>query len=153
MKIIIFILFVFLFTGCAKKQAVVEIKKFEDNKKVNVPDTTVRQDPEKQELQSSGNTEVLNISSKEAASHINQNAVVKGYVADVVIREKVAYLNFDSKFPKNTFTGVIFKKEFNTFGDLGKYKNKTIELSGVITEYNKKPQIILNLPTQIKIIK
>jgi hypothetical protein len=152
-KIFILVLFVFLFSGCGKKQGEIEIKKFEDNKTVNIPDSSVKPSVEKKELQASGNSEVQKISSKEAKSYINQNAVVTGFVADVAIREKVSYLNFDFKFPKNTFAGVIFKKEFDKFGDLSKYKNKTVEINGTITEYNKKPQIILTSTTQIKIIK
>ena len=153
MRYLILFLLVITFVSCGKKQGEVEIKKFEDNKIVNIPDTTKKPRQESNEIKSAGNNEVKKITTKEAKSNINQNAVVTGYVADVAIREKVAYLNFDYKFPKNTFAGVIFKEKFNVFGDMTKYKNKTVEISGLITEYGKRPQIILNSTTQIKIVK
>ena len=153
MRYLIFFLFVITFVSCGKKQGEVEIKKLDDKKTVNVPDTSHTSKQETKEIKSAGNNEIKKISSKEAKSNINQNAVVTGYVADVAIREKVAYLNFDYKFPKNTFTGVIFKEKFKVFGDLSIYKNKTVEINGVITEYGKKPQIILNSISQIKIVK
>ena len=72
-------------------------------------------------------------------------------MADVSVREKVAYLNFDAKYPNNTFTGVVFSSKFEVFGDLNRFKNKTVELKGVISTYNNKAQIILNSPMQLKI--
>jgi DNA/RNA endonuclease YhcR with UshA esterase domain len=77
---------------------------------------------------------------------------VTGYVADVVIRDKVAYLNFDGKYPKNTFTAVIFPEKYELFGDLKSYKNKTVEVKGKIGTYSGKPQIILNNKNQIRVI-
>lgn len=152
-KIAISILLLFIISGCGKKQSEVEIKKFEDNKNTIAKDSTSNLNQNKSDLKSSGTTENLTVSSKDAKSYINKKAVVTGYVADVAIREKVSYLNFDNKFPKNTFAGVIFKKDSGTFGDLSRYKNKTIELTGIITEYNKKPQMLLTDISQIKIIK
>jgi len=153
MKHLIFFLILITFVSCGKKQDVIEIKKYEENKTANYSDSLKKSKQDLNEIKSAGNNEVKKITSKEAKSNINQNAVVTGYVADVAIREKVAYLNFDYKFPKNTFTGVIFKEKFNVFGDLSIYKNKTVEISGLITEYGKKPQIILNSISQIKIVK
>jgi|WetSurMetagenome_2_1015567.scaffolds.fasta_scaffold116802_2 hypothetical protein len=153
MKTIIILLLIFLLIGCGKKQSDIEIKKFEDRKTETVSDSSKSEQKEKTDLKSGGNTELKKISSKEAAVNISKNALVTGFVADVTIREKVAYLNFDAKFPKNTFSAVIFKDKFEIFGDLAKFKNKTVEVSGVISEYKKKPQIILNVSSQIKIIK
>lgn len=86
-----------------------------------------------------------------AGKHIGQNATVKGYVADVHITKKVAYLNFDNKYPKHTFTGVIFARSFSTFDDIEQYEGKTVELTGEISEYKGKPQIILENKNQIRI--
>lgn len=95
--------------------------------------------------------EAVNIKPKQTANYIGKNAVVTGYVADVFKNEKVAYLNFDGKFPKNSCAAVIFKDDFSKFGDLSRFKNKTIEVSGIISEYNGKPQIILKNSSQVKI--
>lgn len=91
------------------------------------------------------------IRSSSAGDHIGQNAAVIGYVADVHITKKVAYLNFDNKYPKHTFTGVIFARSFSVFDNIEQYEGKTVQLTGEISEYKGKPQIILENKNQIKI--
>lgn len=91
------------------------------------------------------------IRSSSAGDYIGQKAAVIGYVADVHITKKVAYLNFDNKYPKHTFTGVIFARSFSVFDDIEQYEGKTVKLTGEISEYKGKPQIILENKNQIKI--
>lgn len=93
------------------------------------------------------------ISTIEASTNVGKRVILIGYVADVVMREKVAYLNFDNKYPKHTFTGVIFASDYNKFDDINIYKKKQVELTGLISEYRGKPQIIIKSPDQIKIVK
>lgn len=93
------------------------------------------------------------ITSKEVKSHIGDSLTVKGFIADIFLSEKVAYLNFENKFPKNVFSCVIFSADLNKFGDLSKYKGVNAEVTGKITTYKNKPQVILYSPDQIKIIK
>lgn len=147
-----FIAFVFL-TACGNKKE--EVKVFRNSGADNTGDSSVQVETQKQSgadsLSAAGN--VLNIASGEAAGHIGGNAIVKGYVADVVVREKVAYLNFDKKYPKNTFTAVIFESKFSEVGDLSIYKNQNVEIEGIITEYKGKPQIIVSNKNQIRIVK
>lgn len=153
MKIKIFllpILLLFLFSSCGKKQEEVKINRI-------LPADTLKNEANKDSTETPKNeagseTEKI-YSTSEAKSHTGENAVVKGYVADVVIRDKVAYLNFDKKYPKNTFSGVIFSESFSRVGDLDIYKNKNVELKGTITLYKDKPQIIINSKNQIKLLK
>lgn len=91
------------------------------------------------------------ITSKEAKSHVGDSVSVTGYVADIFLSEKVAYLNFENKFPKNTFTCAIFSGKFDEFGDLSIFKNKNVTVNGKIMTYKGKPQMILNSKDQIKI--
>ena len=109
----------------------------------------VQQD--KQAPQQTQKPEAVSLKSKQTAKYIGKNAVVTGYIADVYKNEKVAYLNFDAKFPKNSCAAVIFKDDFKKFGDVNRFKNKNIEVSGIISEYNGKPQIILKSTSQVKI--
>lgn len=96
---------------------------------------------------------IKEIKTSEASQNVGSNVILKGYVASVTEREKVAYLNFDKKYPNNTFTCVIFSKNFYKFDELKNYDKKNVEVSGKITVYNGKPQIILEDSDQIKIIK
>ncbi len=89
------------------------------------------------------------ISPLEAGNYHGRVVTVKGFVADVYQSEKVAYLNFVEKFPKNPFTAVIFASKFSDFPDIIKYKNKDVEVTGRVSMYREKAQIILNSPKQI----
>lgn len=152
----------FLIAGCGQKKEDVKVEKTGEPKKEDVitQKETVKEDVNEDTSQDESNTssgkknitQTVNIKSSEAASKIGSSAVVTGYVADVTIREKVAYLNFDGKYPKNTFTAVVFADKFDYFGDLMMYKNKTVEVKGKIGQYSGKPQIILNNKSQIKVL-
>ncbi len=93
------------------------------------------------------------ISPLEASEYIGKFVAVRGYVAEVTKRERVAYLNFVERFPRNPFTGVIFAGKFDEFGDLDIYLHKEVEVSGLISTYKGGAQIILNDKSQIKIVK
>ena len=138
--LILFFLAALLIGGCGKKNEL-EVKKTETAK----TETPVQE-------QSKQEKEVI-ISTKEVSSYIGKAATIKGYVADVVVREKVAYLNFDAKYPKNSFSAVVFPSDYKKFGNLEDFKNKNVEVKGMVTTYNNKAQIILNSSEQIKITK
>lgn len=89
----------------------------------------------------------------EVKTHIGDSLTVRGYIADIHINDKVAYLNFENKYPKNIFSCTIFQDKFSEFGNLAEYKGKTVEVSGRISEYRGKPQMILNSVIQINILK
>lgn len=141
-----------LIFSCGKKQEEVKINKVSTPKDSVVTGSLEIKDTLDNKPESSGET-IKTYSTSEAKDHINENAVVKGYVADVVIRERVSYLNFDKKYPKNTFSGVVFEEKFKEVGDLEIYKNKNIEIKGKITIYKDKPQIIISSKNQIKLLK
>jgi DNA/RNA endonuclease YhcR with UshA esterase domain len=152
--LLVLLIFLLVFFSCGKRQEEVKINKFLCDDKT-VVDSKVKIDTvlkEKESLTSAGESSSV-ITTGEAKNHINGNVIIKGYVADVVKREKVAYLNFDKKYPKNTFSAVIFDDKFSEVGDLNIYKNKEVEIKGVIMVYKDKPQIIVTSKNQIKLIK
>jgi hypothetical protein len=167
-RLIILLLALGFVMGCGKKKEEVTVRKTDESVKENtvkVSDTIKDKAGKEEEDESKSppdenrgsgkrNTqEYLNLKTSETASKVGSMAVVTGYVADVVIREKVAYLNFDGGYPKNTFTAVIFPDKYELFGDLMSYKNKTVEVKGKIGQYGGKPQIILNNKNQIRVMK
>ena len=89
------------------------------------------------------------VSPLEAGKYNGRTVTVKGFVADVYQSEKVAYLNFIEKYPNNPFTAVIFASKFSDFPDIIKYRNKDVEVTGRVSMFKEKPQIILNSPKQI----
>lgn len=162
-KILIIFPFIILFflSGCSKKEEEIKVKKPDEVKSEQKVDTSKQvydstteaeyeqKENEKRYMEHRG---VQKIQSTEANSYIGDKVILKGYVADVVVREKVAYLNFDKKYPNNTCSVTIFDSEFDKFGNLDKYKNKNVEVNGRISEYKGKPQIIIKSPSQIKIV-
>ena len=93
---------------------------------------------------------VANITPLEAGDYVGKTVTVNGFVADIYQSEKVAYLNFVEKYPNNPFTAVIFARQFEDFPEIEKYKNKKVEVTGRVSVFKGKPQIILNSPNQLK---
>ena len=66
---------------------------------------------------------------------------------------KACFLNAHSNW-KKYFTIVIFKSDFHKFNaPEDTYYMKKIRVTGVLKEYNGKPEIIVKSPSQIEIIK
>ena len=93
------------------------------------------------------------ISPLEARDYVGKFVTLRGYVAEVYKTEAIEYLNFMNKYPNNPIAGVIFKKNFEAFGDISVYSEKNIEATGRITTYKDKLEIILDSPSQIKVVK
>jgi DNA/RNA endonuclease YhcR with UshA esterase domain len=51
------------------------------------------------------------------------------------------------------FTAVVFSSNTNRFPDLEKLQGKTVEVTGKITEYRARPQIVLLSTNQLKVIE
>ena len=67
--------------------------------------------------------------------------------------DETTFINFGNPYPHSTFTVVIFAKDLENF----KYtpseylKGKNICITGKVKLFEKKPEIIVNSPEQIKI--
>jgi len=92
--------------------------------------------------------------STEAINHIGEFASVKGKVHQVYISSRGnIFLNIDGIYPDNPFTAVIFKSDADKFPNIKSLEGKTIIVTGQIKLYRNKPEIILNSPNQIKVVK
>ena len=95
----------------------------------------------------------VKIAASEAKSHIDANASVTGKVAEVNVAERLVRLNFDNPFPKQVFTVVIFAAKTNLFPEIEKLKDKTVEVTGKISDYRGRPEIVLTSTNQLKIVE
>jgi len=86
-----------------------------------------------------------------ADKHYGENRIVTGKVVQVTIRPRTVFLNFERPYPDSPFTGVIFSRFTNQFGDLSSLTNKSVEVSGLITNYQNKPEIVLTNASQLTI--
>ena len=66
---------------------------------------------------------------------------------------KMIYINFGGKYPDQIFTAVIFPKDQPKFpyNPVEVFKDKNVCITGKITEYKGKAQMVLNVPTQVLI--
>lgn len=94
------------------------------------------------------------ISWQDAAKHYGEYTTVEGTIVATHNSGKVCFLNFHPDY-KRYFTAVIFASAFSRFpaNPENYYYGKKVRVSGYIKEYKGKPEIILNDPSQIEILK
>jgi hypothetical protein len=92
------------------------------------------------------------ITSSEATNYYNQDVVISGTVARANVRGNMAFIDLDKAYPNAPFTAVIFGEHLGEFEDVTNLAGKTVEISGTVTEYRRKPEIVLESPTQIKVV-
>lgn len=86
----------------------------------------------------------------EAAKHIGENATVSDRVDGVHQSGKGnIFLNMGGKYPNQAFTAFIPAKNAGQFSDYQKYDGQTVAVSGKITSYRGKPEIVVTSPSQI----
>lgn len=91
----------------------------------------------------------------EAASHIGKEATICGRVASAKFasgtRRQPTFLNLDRPYPHHIFTVVIWGKDRGAFSPPPEvvYRDKRICVTGLITEYDARPQVIVTRPDQI----
>jgi hypothetical protein len=97
--------------------------------------------------------DTIRIQAAQAKAHIGAQAVVSGKVAEVHIAKSIIQINLDKAYPAQPFAAVIFAEKTNLFPDVAKFKGKTLEVSGKITAYHDRPQIVLTSTNQLKVVE
>lgn len=88
----------------------------------------------------------------EAAKHVGKNAAVSDRVDGVHQSGKGnIFLNMGGKYPNQAFTAYIPSNNAGEFADYQKYDGKTVAVSGKITLYRGKPEIVVTSPSQINV--
>jgi len=87
-----------------------------------------------------------------ATNYLNQEVIVTDRVSQVTIRPTIVFLNLNQRYPDSPLTCVIKGSDTNNFSDLRNYQDKEIEVSGRITDFQGKLEIILTATNQIKIL-
>lgn len=87
-----------------------------------------------------------------------KDRAVRGKVHEVYVNNNktVVNLNFGPDF-KTCFKAVVFQRNFDKWEGgidaLKKLQGKTVVVEGVIGEFRDTPQIVLNVPSQLKVEK
>lgn len=86
----------------------------------------------------------------EAGKHIGETASVQGKLLKVyTAKSGVTFLDFCANYKTCPFTAVIFADDLKNFPDLESYEGQTVTLTGKISSYQGKAEIILDSPSQL----
>lgn len=94
----------------------------------------------------------MEIQATDATNYLNQHVVVRDVVVQMALRQTVALLNLNQPYPHSPLTLVIRGTHTNDFPDLENYVGRHVEVSGRITDYQGRPQIVLTTTNQMKIL-
>jgi hypothetical protein len=93
-----------------------------------------------------------NYTAREAAKHLGETATITGTVDGVHQSGKGnIFLNMGGKYPNQAFTAFIPSSSAAQFPNPQQYESRTVAVSGKITLYKGKPEIIVNSPSQISL--
>ena len=91
-----------------------------------------------------------NYTAAEAAKHVGETATVTDKVDGVHQSGKGnVFLNLGGKYPNQAFTAWIPSASAAQFPNPQQYEGRTVSVSGKITLYHGKPEIVVNSPSQI----
>ena len=86
----------------------------------------------------------------DAPAHIGALASVRGTLVDAhTTSTGTVFLDFCKSYKNCPFSGVVFADDAKKIGDLSKYNGKTITLTGKISSYQGKAEIIVSDKSQI----
>jgi DNA/RNA endonuclease YhcR with UshA esterase domain len=86
----------------------------------------------------------------EAAKHVGETATVTGTVDGFHQSGKGnIFLNMGGKYPNQAFTAFIPSGSAAQFSQPQRYEGQTVSVSGKITLYHGKPEIVVTSPSQI----
>ncbi len=86
----------------------------------------------------------------DAPKHIGETASVTGTLVEAYTsKSRTVFLDFCKSYKTCPFSGVIFADDAKKFGDLSSLAGKTVTLTGKISSYQGKAEIVLSSPTQL----
>jgi len=93
------------------------------------------------------------IKAEDAKNHVDQKdtAIVTGKVFHIKTTDHAIFFDIGGQYPDNPFTVIIFAKDKEAVGDVRKYDGKIIEIRGLITDHNGKPEMVVSNSKQLKI--
>ena len=90
---------------------------------------------------------------KDAKGRVGETITVEAKVAEVNKTERIIRINLDARFPKQELTLVILSSNFSKFDDVEKLEGKSVRVTGKVSEYQKRPQIVLDAKERLKLLE
>lgn len=86
----------------------------------------------------------------EAPSHVGEYATITGKVVRVYTsKTNTTFLNYCADYKTCPFTAVIFADDVGRFGDPSHFEGQTLAITGKVTLYDDRAEIVLSKPDQI----
>lgn len=83
---------------------------------------------------------------------VGKSACVSGRILRVLSsRSGNTFLDFCADYRSCPFASVIFSEDRAKFGDLSQLQGRQVEVRGLVTYYNRRAEIILHDPKQIRL--
>jgi len=96
------------------------------------------------------NVSIGTIDYTEAIKHVGEIASVRGTLIKAYTSASgTVFLDFCSSYKTCPFSGVIFADDAKQFGDLSRYAGTIVTLTGKISSYQGKAEIVLSTPSQL----
>jgi hypothetical protein len=87
----------------------------------------------------------------DAAAHIGEYATIEGTPVTVYMSKKgTVFFDYCKEYDSCPFSAVIFSSDASKFGNLSGYEGKTIRVTGAISSYQGRAEMIIKDPSQIQ---
>jgi DNA/RNA endonuclease YhcR with UshA esterase domain len=91
------------------------------------------------------------IAPADAKAHVGQTVTIEGPVGNVyTARSGMTFIDLGGRYPDNTFAAVIFADDSGKFPDVNALGGKVVDITGPVSLYRGKPEIILKSADQVK---
>lgn len=89
----------------------------------------------------------------EAPRHIGERASVTGTPFKVYRSKKgTVFFDYCERYASCPFSAVIFSSDAARFGDLARYENIPVSMTGTISSYQGRAEMVLKDPSQIRAV-
>jgi DNA/RNA endonuclease YhcR with UshA esterase domain len=88
----------------------------------------------------------------EAASYVGQTVTVEAVVSEVFTDPSsgTTFLDIGGLYPNQALTAVVFSQDAETFPSVGSLSGKTVAITGQVSLYKGRPEIILRSEDQLR---
>lgn len=91
------------------------------------------------------------IAPADAKAHVGQTVTVEGAVGNVyAARSGMIFVDIGGRYPDNAFAAVIFADDTSKFPDIKSLDGKTVDITGPVSLYRGKAEIVLKSTDQVK---
>ena len=102
-------------------------------------------------LAAPASAETQTITPADAKTHVGQTVTVEGAVGNISgSRTGTTFIDIGGRYPDNNFAAVIFAADRSKFPDLKTFDGKVVDVTGAVSLYRGKPEIILKSADQMK---